>query len=183
MSCLWNFSVSAYGRPGVAQISLSLQDRLGADVNVMLCLCWLAANGCPDLKRGDIIRIQSAVAPIQRDVIGPLRAGRRRAKTSDAGTDGALYERLKAIELEAERLEQALLQAMCQQWLSRPPAQDVAHERAIQSLAQYLGVLGAGVDDVDRHAITDLAVTVLRPSAGSPDGQARPGREDGPPSA
>ena len=98
----WDFSLAVYGRPGVAAACLDLQDRLGLDVNILLFLAW-AGQGCGvRLDRAELERIDAAVAPWRAEVVRPLRAVRRRVKAEDA----ALYERLKAAELAAERLQQ-----------------------------------------------------------------------------
>ena len=41
----WDFSLEAYARPGVAPACLDLQERHGADVNLLLFACWLSASG------------------------------------------------------------------------------------------------------------------------------------------
>ncbi|CAO3417910.1 TIGR02444 family protein [Azospirillum argentinense] len=105
---LWDFSLAVYGRPGVSAACLDLQDRLGQDVNLLLFAAWggMACNA--DLPAGELARIDSAVAPWRDEVVRPLRAVRRRAK----GEDDALYKRLKAVELEAERVQQDRLFAL-----------------------------------------------------------------------
>ncbi len=44
-SPFWRFSLATYRKPGVATACLALQDECGVDVNLMLFLLWLAANG------------------------------------------------------------------------------------------------------------------------------------------
>ncbi len=40
-----SYAAALYGRPGVAEACLELQERVGADVNLVLLACWLAARG------------------------------------------------------------------------------------------------------------------------------------------
>jgi uncharacterized protein (TIGR02444 family) len=41
----WRFSLNFYRQAGVAEACIALQDDFGVDVNLMLFLLWLAANG------------------------------------------------------------------------------------------------------------------------------------------
>lgn len=114
-SPFWRFSLGFYGRPGVADACLALQDGDGADVNLLLFFLWLASQ-----KR--CVSHETAAAVAARagrwrdDVVKPLRALRRRLKDGsdlvDAGAAEALRTRVKAIELEAERLQQEALYAL-----------------------------------------------------------------------
>ncbi|WP_454018001.1 TIGR02444 family protein [Azospirillum sp. Marseille-Q6669] len=105
---LWDFSLAVYGRPGVPAACLDIQDRLGQDVNLLLFAAWAGMACSADLPADELARIDSAVAPWRDEVVRPLRAVRRRAK----GEDDALYKRLKAAELEAERVQQDRLFAL-----------------------------------------------------------------------
>ncbi|GAA4252771.1 TIGR02444 family protein [Azospirillum formosense] len=105
---LWDFALAVYGRPGVPAACLDLQDRLGQDVNLLLFAAWAGMACNADLPAEELARIDSAIAPWRDEVVRPLRAVRRRAK----GGDDALYKRLKAAELEAERVQQDRLFAL-----------------------------------------------------------------------
>ena len=112
---LWDWSLSVYGRPGVAAACLAAQDRYGADVNLLL---WAAWAGCVHGHRLTAVEVETAraaVAAWHRDVVLPLRAVRRRLKHGPAPAPNSatdpLRARVKAAELEAERLEQAVLAA------------------------------------------------------------------------
>ncbi|CAO3375665.1 TIGR02444 family protein [Azospirillum argentinense] len=105
---LWDFALAVYGRPGVPAACLDLQDRLGQDVNVLLFAAWAGMACNADLPAEELARIDAAVAPWRDEVVRPLRSVRRRAK----GEDDALYKRLKAAELEAERAQQDRLFAL-----------------------------------------------------------------------
>jgi len=85
-----------------------LQDRRGLDVNVLLFAAWAGAVCGVRLSPEELARIDSAIADWRAEVVRPLRAVRRRVK----GEDAALYERLKAAELAAERIQQDRLFAV-----------------------------------------------------------------------
>lgn len=98
----WDFSLAVYGRPGVPALCLSLQDRRGVDVNVLLFAAWAGLECGVRLSEAELARIDSAVSGWREEVVRPLRALRRRAKDED----DAFYRRMKAAELEAERVQQ-----------------------------------------------------------------------------
>ena len=107
----WDFSLAVYGRPGVAEACLALQDRHGLDVNLLLLCCWVGAQGRV-LDSVEAARLMAAVADWQRRVTRPLRQVRRRLKAmagADAGRLGALRQGVKDCELAAERIAQDLL--------------------------------------------------------------------------
>lgn len=103
---LWAWSVAAYGRDGVAETCLTLQDREGQCVLLLLFGAWAAATG----RALDEEAAEAAcdVARVWQDAaIAPLRAVRRRLKTPQIDMDAAAREdvraRVKAVELNAER--------------------------------------------------------------------------------
>lgn len=111
----WSFSLDFYGRPGVAETCLALQDSHGLDVNLVLYCCW----------RGDVLndrQLRAAIeltAPWRADMVQPLRALRRRLKPGfppfpDTGVQD-LRKRIADAELEAERLQQQALDALARQ--------------------------------------------------------------------
>lgn len=114
-SPLWRFSLGFYRRAGVAEACLALQDGDGVDVNLLLFLLWLAASRrcvTPAAARAAWARTERW----REDVVKPLRALRRRLKEGSdlvhAGDAEALRTRIKAVELESERLQQEALFAL-----------------------------------------------------------------------
>jgi uncharacterized protein (TIGR02444 family) len=105
----WQFSIRFYRDPEVAAACIALQDEAGVDVNVLLFLLWnatlsrtLAADAVADLDR--LTGAWRAAAVV------PLRTLRRALKIPPAavepGAAEAFRTRIKAVELEAERLQQ-----------------------------------------------------------------------------
>jgi uncharacterized protein (TIGR02444 family) len=109
----WRFSLELYGRPGVAAACLGLQDKGRADVNLLFFLLYLADRGRL-LDPGDVARIDAAVRVWREDVVCALRELRRRMKSGVTGFEPLaverLRERVKALELTAEKLEQQMLE-------------------------------------------------------------------------
>jgi uncharacterized protein (TIGR02444 family) len=105
---LWEFSLALYARPGVPEACLALQDRHGLDVNLVLACLWAAASGRGRLDGARIAALRDASQAWQETVVAPLRGIRRRLK---GWPESAFREQVKALELEAERIEQRLLAA------------------------------------------------------------------------
>ncbi|KIQ00532.1 MULTISPECIES: TIGR02444 family protein [Pseudomonas] len=119
---LWSFATTLYARPGVEAACLELQ-AAGADVCLLLCGLWLDSQAVahePDREN----QLRQLAAPWQEDVVKPLRALRQAWRTS-AQQDPALAElrqRVKQLELDAEREQLLRLQNCCLKW---PPQTDV----------------------------------------------------------
>lgn len=108
----WQFSLRFYGIPEVQEDCLHLQDEAGLNVNLILWCCWQAAQG-RKLTEAQARAAAARIADWSNSVTQPLRALRRQVKAGLAGfapeMRERLHERLKAAELEAERVEQTLL--------------------------------------------------------------------------
>ncbi len=154
----WDFSLVVYPRPGVAEACLALQDRRGLDVNLLLFCCWAGSLGWR-LEAPDVARLTEEVAEWQRDVIGPLRRVRRRLKGPGNGATGdvaALRRAVKDSELEAERIEQAMLYTALDE---RPRASDEAADQAAcaaANLSDYLELAGVKAGTADRAELKAL---------------------------
>lgn len=107
----WNFSGTVYGRAGVAEACLALQDRHGLDVNLLLFCAWAGTHG-RRLDGGDLGLLRQASRPWQDNVVAPLRAARRWLKQQAAVPEDlgeTFREAVKGLELQAEMLEQLVL--------------------------------------------------------------------------
>jgi len=130
---LWNYSLSHYALPGVADCCLRLQDDCGADVNLLLAAGWLASLGRPleEALLGDLAEISERW---QRQYLVPLREARCSLKPLDQG----LYEQAKALELAVERKLQDALYERCQGLQGGRPAEGLVRA----NLESYLSSLG-----------------------------------------
>jgi uncharacterized protein (TIGR02444 family) len=113
-SPFWRFSLQLYRLPGVAEACIGLQEDAGCDVNLLLFLLWHAAQG-RRLAPAEIERLEHDIAPWRDRAVVPLRAVRRALKSPpglvEAGAAEAFRNRIKAVELEAERLQQEAMYA------------------------------------------------------------------------
>lgn len=109
---LWRFSLHFYRQAGVSDACIALQDECGVDVNLLLFLLWLAA-GRRQLSVADVKRLDEAASGWRDLTIVPIRDTRRKLKgiatLVEPLRQEAFRTRIKAIELEAERLQQEAL--------------------------------------------------------------------------
>jgi len=142
-SPFWRFSLNFYRQAGVAEACIALQDDCGVDVNLMLFLLWLAASG-RQLSVENIKELDQAVRSWRDLTIIPIREVRRNLKGAstlvETGKQEAFRTKIKAIELEAERLQQEALYARSRSAPRGSEAHPPAAARA--NLAAYERVLG-----------------------------------------
>lgn len=108
---LWSFSLRVYRHVEVERSCLDMQARWNVDVNLVLYCCWFACSGRGVMDAEHVQRLIGATRDWQLTVIQPLRALRRRIKKLLAAHDGGQrwYEQLLQTELQAERIEQHML--------------------------------------------------------------------------
>jgi uncharacterized protein (TIGR02444 family) len=158
-SPFWKFSLGFYRMDGVPEACLILQDRSAADVNIVLFLLWTAAQG--RRLSNDAVRVLTdKVRTWQTGVIAPIRSLRRMLKDAppllDKGTAEVFRTKIKALELEAERLQQEAMFALGPS-LPTEPATSV-EEVARAHIAAYQAVIGQQFDG----ATVDVLVKALR---------------------
>ena len=105
----WEFSLAFYSRERVFAACLSLQNRRGADVNILLFCCWVGTLGLRVEQAG----LHAAIAAVEdwrRAVLEPLRGSRRAVAEQFpelAKSDRqAIKHGILSVELECERLAQ-----------------------------------------------------------------------------
>ena len=136
-SPFWRFSLRFYRQPGVADACIALQEQSGVDVNLLLYLLWHATQRRV-FAADEIAAIESRIGPWREATVIPLRGVRRALKTPPslvaAATAEAFRTRIKAVELEAERLQQ---EAMVE--LAAPSGNELASSEAAAraSVAAY----------------------------------------------
>lgn len=107
----WNFELWLYEQPGVSRCCLSLQDRYGVDVVLLLLCAWLGTKDCV-LSEAEISEAATQIAPWRTTIVESLRRTRRNFQSlsyPDDPTLSRLYKQLKLSELTAERIEISLL--------------------------------------------------------------------------
>jgi uncharacterized protein (TIGR02444 family) len=183
-TAFWRFSLKTYRAAGVQQACLALQERCGADVNLLLFCGWVGRAG--RMLDEDSLRLAvGRVGAWQSDVIVPLRLARRALKRqladdSIAAMATSLRRRVLALELALEYVEQALLAELASRW--PPPQPRVAPPQAVAAnLAGYLALLGeapgpaesAHLAHIARACIPARRAAASCQAAGSPPGITR----------
>ena len=141
-SPFWRFSIKFYQVPGVPPACIELQDRAGVDVNVLFFLLWLATQNRA-LNNQQVAEMDRAVGPWRDMAVVPLRHIRRALKSPPpvmaADAAEGFRTRIKAVELEAERLQlEALFQMAERSPLGSAAASPVEAARASVSAYQAL---------------------------------------------
>lgn len=147
-SSFWTFSLKVYAEQAVADVCLNLQDRFDADVNVLLFMLWCADQG-RRVSRQEIGAIIDLVTPWQTQVVRPLRLARRSLKMPPSDwplqETEALRRRVKADELEAERLQQQALAHFAEANNIGQP--DTARAASLSNLENYAIALNVAFPD------------------------------------
>jgi uncharacterized protein (TIGR02444 family) len=108
----WRFSLHFYKQNGVSDACIALQDDCGVDVNLLLFLFWLASDGRL-LDAGEVKKLDEKVRSWRELTIIPIRDTRRKLKGAvtllDPGKQEAFRNKVKVVELDAEKLQQEAL--------------------------------------------------------------------------
>ena len=105
-----SYATALYHYPEVEQACIMAQDVHGLDVNMILLCAWSGFCRRYLLSEREIALLSEVSVLWQHSMIQQLRSGRRWLKSQKMRGAEALRERLLAIEVEAERLEQVQLE-------------------------------------------------------------------------
>jgi uncharacterized protein (TIGR02444 family) len=148
-SPFWRFSLGFYRRSGVADACITLQERSGVDVNLLLYLLWQASQGRA-FAAEEVAALEEVIGPWRAATVIPLRTVRRALKEPPGLVASPAAEvfrnKIKAVELEAERLQQEAMYELAQaQSEGRSVVSQVASSQvaARHNVAAYETMLGA----------------------------------------
>ncbi len=140
----WDFSIELYGRPGVAEACLELQDSYGFDVNLLLYCFWYGdcLGSFDQLLLEELVKFSLTW---KQGIVQPLRTVRRWMENqtqlvseNQASQFQSLRERIKSEELSAEKLQQEMLEVIT---LKAIPASSDTGSKAIEAnLVQLLKI-------------------------------------------
>jgi uncharacterized protein (TIGR02444 family) len=163
----WRFSLSLYRMENVAPSCISLQDGCGLDVNMMLFALWLGSKGRA-LAAQDLRDADAAVKEWRTQAVIALRGVRRFLREPPASFNAdlvaALRDKVKAVELESERLQQESLFALrpVEGW-GRPEAPERAGEINMNACADSIS---ARFEAAPRNAILQAYCSLIaRPTS------------------
>ncbi|WP_371232465.1 TIGR02444 family protein [Pseudomonas sp. QE6] len=122
---VWSYALKLYARPGVEPACLALQEA-GADVCLALAAAWLGSAGVA-FSQARMDALDSVAQDWREDVIVPLRSLRQRwREAAKQDTELApLRERIKQLELEAEKVLLERLESVAKDW-PRGNAEDLS---------------------------------------------------------
>jgi uncharacterized protein (TIGR02444 family) len=101
---IWDFALAFYAQDGVQGDCLTAQDRFGLDINALIFALYRTRLGTGFDARDAV----SLCETMTNTIVGPIRVARIALKTPPASVDAsaahALREKVKAAELDGERL-------------------------------------------------------------------------------
>ena len=154
-SAFWRFSLGFYRQPGVADACIALQEEAGVDVNLLLFLLWHATRR-RELSPTEVAELEHRIGTWREMTVVPLRSVRRALKSPPAlvpaQTAEAFRTRIKAVELEAERLQQEAMHELAR---TRPLG------RAVSSPADAARANVAAYQPICRAPFSKRAVETL----------------------
>ncbi len=156
---LWDFSVAVYEREPVQNVCLTLQDSVGADVNLILYCLWLGVSGRGQIDADTFAYLSEAVSVWHKQVIVPLRGVRRQLREPPARVSPSMASTLRTQVKESELLAERIELDVLSEALDRSPvAHDIARRKRDMktSLVGYLGFLGAAESEAMSDAIATL---------------------------
>lgn len=158
----WEFSLAYYSREPISAACLSLQNRRGADANILLLCCWLATLGL----RLDQAALHAAVSSVEawrRDVLEPLRAARRavgeRFPELAKSDRQSIKHGMLSAELDCERIAQekiALAAAPLVVPMGSGDDAPIARQIAGAALETYFGMVIGTPEERDAEDLTAL---------------------------
>lgn len=152
---LWAFSTDIYERQGVADICLALQDKFGLDVNLLLYGCWRGER----LSEPEMAAAMELVANWRDEIVRPLRRLRRLLKPGfppiPENDLQVFRHRVAEVELEAERLQQQVLESAGADALAPNAASAAAN------LATYMRVSEVPLNDRTQALVVALLAAVF----------------------
>ena len=156
-SPFWRFSVKFYAVPGVAAACIELQDRAKVDVNLLFFLLWNATRS-RTLGQAEVAELDRMIGAWRNATVIPLREVRRALKSPPPvmAPDAAegFRTRIKAVELEAERLQQEAMYDLAQSGrFGKPAATPLqAAKASVDAYQALLGPFPAAALDAVRSA-------------------------------
>ena len=140
----WNYSISVYSQDGVPNACLKLQDKFKLDVNLILFCCWYGiTNG--NLTKELFCCCHEFCLTWSNKTVKPLRNIRTWLKdqgcteiSDDINACMGFRDKIKAIELEAEKFQQLTLESMSKIIISKNMSPQEKTVSVANNLRMYL---------------------------------------------
>ncbi|MFM9886425.1 MAG: TIGR02444 family protein [Burkholderiales bacterium] len=145
---IWPYVLRLYGVPEFGPAGIALQDSVGADVDILLYLCFLADRS-RQARQDDAARIDASIKAWRENVVKPVRALRRQLKDGIAPVPLAVSDPIrnivKNIELDVERIQ---LEALEREFPAESMAASNLDRQALarENVMAYAATLGGFPD-------------------------------------
>ena len=170
---LWEFATWAYKQDGVEKACLALQNRLKADVNIILFCIWLSYRGAGTSNLATYLGTALKISrDWQRNLVEPIRAARQNLKdvletTAFSDTDRrsaeALRERIKQCELDLEHMQTLALYGLVttgdDRGVTRAPAEQ--KDDALNNLTVYFAASGIKLDPLAETHVPRILTAIF----------------------
>lgn len=170
---LWDFVTWAYKREGVEKACLALQNRLNADVNIVLFCIWLSFRGAGTANLAKYLGSALKISrDWQRNLVEPVRLSRQNLKDlletglfaeGDKAAADALRERIKQCEVDLEHFQTLALYALVttgdDQGVSRSPAEQ--KDDALNNLTVYFAASGIKLDPLGQTHVMRILTSIF----------------------
>lgn len=151
---LWDYSLALYSHKDVAEACLSLQNQFGFDVNLVLFCLWYGeyfTSTIPQALLADAIKLSDHWSRVS---VKPLRGIRTEMKhdndlqqLSAAPAISELREKIKSLELQAEKIQHSLLEELAFAFSAETSSQtDVVNLDAPPHSQENLALLTAAME-------------------------------------
>lgn len=156
---LWHVAGALYAQPGVREICLDWQSRYGADIPLVLALCWQAGRGCRNPEPDRLQQLREGMEPWRRSTVLRLRSLRTRLRP--LSPPGSRTGRLRAVILDTELLAERIQLHCLAHALMATAVTENRSSAARRILAIYLGQLG--VEATEREDAAGQLVAAITP--------------------
>lgn len=165
---LWSWACERYAKPGAADTLINCQDQFALNVNVLLWCCWCADKTrlLSDLEIRKALDVGHVWA---NEVTLPIRSARRALKLQrlrdDTNSREQFYNKVKGLELESEKLELELYEAIGGIPVSKQNSDCMIIAR--KNITAYVALSGAARRDGFSISLIDDIIQCIFGSVGS----------------
>lgn len=163
----WDSAVRLYQKPRVSEACLRLQDALGVDVCLLLFALFAARERQVLLDEAGLEELDRVIADWRDQVIRPLRAIRRRLKSSPpreaTSAAQALREQIKKSEIDAEQIELAMLARHFDERPGAASAAPIDSASVLNEVAAFFAARAGGTAELTpeiQAALRDIAAAM-----------------------
>lgn len=153
----WDFSLRVYGSDGVPAACISLQERHGIDVNLLLFSAWIGESGRGVLAESELEGALAAATAWNRDIVCALRFIRNRLKGGippiPTERSDVLRKMILDVEVKSEHVEQIALAGAVTRQANPALAAERRGDDAVANIATYFRRYGFTPDAEDARQV------------------------------